>query len=594
MIVKMKKLGLLCVASEKDVTLEALRRVGVLHVTAVTPPEGKELEAARGRVARIERALGALTLLAKAGEKQEPAPEADPEQVVEKVSALLERRKDAAGELERIRMQRTKIEPLGDFDPASAAKLAENGIGLRVYRAAVKQAPVAPDGAVLQVLSRERSIFYFAVIGMGDGKLETPPGWEPIEIPDVSLKHIEKQLAARESEAAAIEAELAELGMNAGPVEGILKKTRQQQEFLTVSSGMGEAGEIVYLRGFCPERELERVRAAAAEHGWGLLIEDPDENDAVPTLISYPRWVKPVKAVLEMINVLPGYREIDISAAFLVFFSVFFGMIVGDAGYGLIFLVITLLARRKMPRAPAYPFVLFGILSACTIIWGSLTGNYFGISPTPAPLAPLKIGWLGDNTNVMKLCFLIGAIHLTLAHAWNALRMLNSPRAIAQAGWIFMTWTMFLAANYFVCGDTFPAWGAVMGGAGLVAIVLFMTPVKMLKQNFIHHAMLPLTVINNFVDVVSYVRLFAVGMASAQVAQSFNSMAMDMGAGRVWAIPLVALILLFGHGLNILLCGLGVLVHGVRLNTLEFSGHIGLEWAGLKYTPFKKEEDGIQ
>jgi len=158
-------------------------------------------------------------------------------------------------------------------------------------------------------------------------------------------------------------------------------------------------------------------------------------------------------------------------------------------------------------------------------------------------------------------------------------------------GWILMTWTMFFAATFFVCGDPFPMpLGMIMGGTGLALIVLFMTPVNRLKNEFIHHAMLPLTVISNFVDVVSYVRLFAVGMASVQVAQSFNTMSLQMAAGRVWAAPIVALILVGGHGLNILLSALSVLVHGIRLNTLEFSSHIGLQWAGLKYRPFSMGE----
>lgn len=581
-------------ASERKATLESLRRLGVLHVTAVKPPEGKELEIARGRLARIERALAALASF-EAEEDNDPRLSiADSEQIVEKVSALLERKKDLSGEVERLRHQQSKIEPLGDFDPASVARLAKSGVGVRFYRAAIKTPPSAPDGTILQILSRERGIFYFAIIGIHEEAKDAPPGWESIEIPDVSLKQAAELLAAKEHESESVEAELLALSRRRAHVARLLPEVRGNVDFLAVSSGMGEAGEIAYLRGFCPERDLDRVRESAGEHGWGLLIEDPDENDSVPTLLTHPRWVKPIRAVLEMINVLPGYREIDISAAFMVFFSIFFAMIVGDAGYGLLFLGLTIFARRKLPNAPGYPFVLFGILSVCTIAWGVLTGNYFGITPVPAPLKGLKIDWLGENTHVMKLCFLIGAIHLTLAHAWNAIRIINSPKAIAQVGWIFMTWTMFLAANYFVCGAAFPVWGMILGILGLIAIVLFMTPVKLLKKDFIHHAMLPLNIISNFVDVVSYVRLFAVGMASAQVAQSFNSMAMGLGFSRVWTVPIVALILIGGHGLNILLCALGVLVHGVRLNTLEFSGHLGLEWAGFKYAPFKTEENGAQ
>ena len=129
----------------------------------------------------------------------------------------------------------------------------------------------------------------------------------------------------------------------------------------------------------------------------------------------------------------------------------------------------------------------------------------------------------------------------------------------------------------------------VLGCIGLTLVVLFMTPVRRLKAEIINHAMLGLSVVSNFVDVVSYVRLFAVGMASVMVAQSFNSMALQLGIEKIWTIPFIALILFAGHALNIVLCALGILVHAVRLNTLEFSNHIGLQWAGIKYNPFRKK-----
>jgi len=96
--------------------------------------------------------------------------------------------------------------------------------------------------------------------------------------------------------------------------------------------------------------------------------------------------------------------------------------------------------------------------------------------------------------------------------------------------------------------------------------------------------------VGNFVDIVSYVRLFAVGSASFAVANAFNQMGMDMGWGSVWSGMGAALIILFGQVLNIMLCGMGVLVHGVRLNTLEFSGHLGMQWVGYRYEPFRKRK----
>ncbi len=120
-------------------------------------------------------------------------------------------------------------------------------------------------------------------------------------------------------------------------------------------------------------------------------------------------------------------------------------------------------------------------------------------------------------------------------------------------------------------------------------VIVFMTPFKRLKTEWAGHVMLPFDVIGNFVDVVSYVRLFAVGSASLAVSVAFNEIAIGKGISSVVSGLIAALILFAGHALNIILCIIGVLVHGVRLNTLEFSGHIGLEWSGFKYDPFARK-----
>jgi V/A-type H+/Na+-transporting ATPase subunit I len=134
----------------------------------------------------------------------------------------------------------------------------------------------------------------------------------------------------------------------------------------------------------------------------------------------------------------------------------------------------------------------------------------------------------------------------------------------------------------------FPPFMGYVFIAGVVLIALFMTPVKALKDEWFNHAMLPLNLVSNFVDVVSYIRLFAVGTASYAVANSFNTML--GGMFEHWYTAIFASLFLFlAHALNIVLSLMGVMVHGVRLNTLEFSGHVGMQWTGLAYDPFRRQ-----
>jgi V/A-type H+-transporting ATPase subunit I len=267
-------------------------------------------------------------------------------------------------------------------------------------------------------------------------------------------------------------------------------------------------------------------------------------------------------------------------------------MLVGDAGYGLLFLALTLTLRFAARKAPRDMIRLLLLLSVCTIAWGSLTGSWFGSSRLPALLDTARLPWLADDRNLMGLCFLIGSIHLTVAHLWSAVRTINRPVAIAQLGWIGMTWTMFLMARSLILDYPVPSFTLWMFLGSLAAIVLFMTPPGAIKHSWPDHVMLPLTVIGNFGDVVSYVRLFAVGSAGAAISQAFNEMALGNGIPTVWAGLSAALILFAAHTLNILLCALGVIVHGVRLNTLEFCSHMGIQWSGFKYRPFSRESAG--
>jgi V/A-type H+-transporting ATPase subunit I len=380
-------------------------------------------------------------------------------------------------------------------------------------------------------------------------------------------------------------------------VAALADEAADRIHYLEARTGMGSAEEVLYLQGFFPAEKEKLLRAEALVNGWAAMVRDVTPEDDPPTLLRNPKWVSPIQAVFRMIGVVPGYHEVDISALFLIFFSIFFAMLVGDAGYGALFVLLTVFGKIKFRKAPQEVFNLLLITGVCTIIWGVLTGSYFGLSNLPAPLRQLRLGWLtgpAADKNIMLLCFLLGTVHLTIAHAWNTIRIINTWQALAQIGWIGSTWTMFFTARSLVLGAPFPPVMLWVLTVSIVLIVLFMNPLQKLKSEWFNYVILPLNIVSNFVDVVSYVRLFAVGAASFALASAFNRMAMDVGFGSILSGLGASMILFFSHLLNILLSAMGVMVHGVRLNTLEFSGHIGVQWAGRKYNPFRKiSETGI-
>ena len=575
MIVKMSRVTILCTASAREETLTALQGLGVLHVQHLRLPGGEKLEEARVRLQHVRRALEVLPPAGTGAASGRSA-----EEVVEAIWAILRQRKTDEERLEDLQREKTRLQPFGSFDPGAIQQLEEQGIVIRLFQAQRGREPKLPDDAVRVVVSEDKHTVYFAVVARGD----IPVDAAELRLPEKSLAEIERELREVEDRLAESARKLAEFSSEREAVAHIVARAEERVEFLEAREGMLAGGPVAALQGFCPEGKLDSLRSAAAAHGWGLVVRDPDPDDRVPTLLRISWWSRPIQVLYDVLGILPGYDEVDISPVFLVFFSIFFGMLIGDAGYGLLFLAVTLALRRKM--SPAL-FGLLTITSGATVLWGAVTGTWFAAARLPAPLAGMKIGWLMDNNNLMELCFLIGTVHLTIAHGWRAWILRRSWQSLAHVGWVCCTWGMFFLARYLILQRAFPPAAAGVLGAGVVAIVLFMTPVAKLKTEWFGHAMLPLNVISNFGDVVSYVRLFAVGSATLAVGAAFNEMLLGLIKGPISGL-VAATILFAGHALNIGMAILSVMVHGVRLNALEFSQHMDITWKGFPYRPFAR------
>lgn len=598
MIVKMKKLTLLCTPAQQEQTLNTLRELKVVHVENVRAPEGAALDQARNHLTYVQRAQEVLGA----------HPEADPtgkdaDQLVDTVWELIHREKELKETLQSLEHEKTRITPFGEFDPREVQKLIDGGLFVKLYELPIKDTPETPEGVALTEISRGKNIIYVLAVSREDFSI---PAHEA-RLPDRSLsriqKHIEKNTKALEE----TETEFLEYAGDRTLVEQIAGDAADHVNFLEVQQGMGSEEAFIYMKGFYPADQENDILAAAQENGWGYQFEDVTDEDDAPTLLRNPKWVSPVKAVFDMIGVIPGYKELDVSALFMIFLSIFFAFLIGDAGYGLLFIGLTLFGKMKTKgNAGAQPGLnLLLLMSGFCVVFGALTGNYFGIpiEALPAPLRGLTNnymtgktgeGWNADlaANHIMFICFSIGTLHLTLAHGWNLIRKINSWAALTDLGWLCCTWSLFSVVLNMVLYIVLPGWVSAtqlpLLGLGIGLIVLSL----MLTKSYFGLVTLLLDVINNFVDIISYVRLYAVGAASLAIAQAFNGMAMDIGFSGLGSIG-AALILFAGHGLNIILGAMGVMVHGIRLNTLEFSGHAGVEWAGIHFNPFRKNTDNL-
>ena len=560
----MRHLDLICLKSEADATLERLRSMGVVHL-ALDTASGDGVAAAKGEAADAEKAV-MLILKARGDEEVDARPCS-----VEGVLALDEDRRTLKAEKDRLEREIRTYEAFGDFDPALAGKLRDKGLELRLYA----------DGS-------------FDILGEGAEKSEAR---QTVRWPEMRLGRMREKLARVENRIRIDDAKIA--GCDDAAIARRFPAIKDRVAFEQAKGLMSESGAVAVISGWIPvtkekallaevtQSEAEGLFERANAPGWGVLLRDPAEGETPPTLIEPPKMFRPVTALFEGLGIAPAYTESDVSVPFMCYFSLFFAMLVGDGGYGAIFLAATLAARKKLPRAW---FTLLTVFSSATIVWGLLSNTWFGAGlPFAAEWPTVK--WLGDPTynNMMFLCFTIGASHLVLARVWSGICMLNDRACLAQFGWAGIVFFMYLVTNAIVgIFSGVPQWAYWMFGVSLVLVFGFTLKGSELKSRGIELGMLPLNIMSALGDIISYVRLFAVGLASVKVAENFNDMAVGLDL-PIWlkAVPMV-LILLVGHGLNLAMAGLSILVHAVRLNTLEFSNHKGVSWAGYAFKAFKR------
>ncbi len=593
MIIPMKKVTLLCLASEKEASLRELRFLGAMHIVVDKLKDSDDRTEMQALLANVEKAVRCLE--ARAGNsKEEVEHQFQPEQLFEKVSHEMSKLSVVEQEIDSLYRMEEALNPWGDFSPEIIEELASGGVYVYCCEAphTIFDEYLKRQDVTIEKISSDKALTRFVILSRNELDAKDLPLAALPE--DKSLSQIKEQLAKAEKQLGMLEKELDSLACQEAVIKEYCSEVEERLEFLSARDSMADHEEIISIKGFIPEPRMDEVNEYAEKHGWALLIEKPAEEDQVPTLITLPKVFRMVQPLFEFLGISPGYREIDVSVGVLFFFTIFFGIIVGDAGYGSLFLLGTIAGmifiKNKSDKIKQ-TLRLTTVLSASTIVWGALSGNWFGID-VPG------IKFLTDpsvkNANVMLICFLIAVIQLSMGHIWQAIVHGKFRVFMGQLGWILLlAGNFFLTVGLLIKAGSFPSYMPYLLCSGIFLILCF--DVKWSDASTVIN--LPFTLINSFVDVLSYIRLFAVGLAGYNVAHSFNSIGgslINIPELSWYMLPLCILlggiIILFGQSLNIVLCLMGVLVHGVRLNTLEFSNHVGLTWAGIEFKPFKKKE----
>jgi V/A-type H+-transporting ATPase subunit I len=633
----MKKAAILTL--EKDITasLERLRALGVLHIEKKEVASA-ELEARLEEKARIEKAKQILMNFAPKKKEEVADGASDPGEIpadpAGAILSLAESRKQKEEEIAKNAREMARIAPWGDFDPETLADIEKTTGPLYLYELSDKTYGNLPEDARVIVLKKVKSRVFLVVPG-------TPLENEtPFAVPKESLGTLSARNEALSSEIADIGAGLTEKARLLPYLDTLLKEAERAVEYETAKAGREAVTAkdegvipISLLSGWIPEPLLGEVSQCAKEQGWALSVSDPGEGDRPPTLTKNNKAVEIIKPLFGFIGTVPGYSEYDISPSFLLFFSVFFAMIFGDAAYGVILLAATLagglLAKKKSGKFPDAA-KLFTLLASTTIIWGAVNGSWFAApyGSLPGVLQALVIpqfreggplflrffsGLMGlapgytpsdaAQWNVQFFCFSLGIVQLVYSHIKNIKRLVKGGStlvALSQAGWLIMMLGLYFLVLSMLLKVRQPGFTVPLILAGIIIYFIFANQtggnfLVNIGKSFANFLPTFLNAVGSFADIISYIRLFAVGLAGTKIAQSFNAMsgigAVSAGGPSVGTFILrlagAIFILAFGHGLNMMMNALSVIVHGVRLNLLEYAGnHLGMEWSGYAYKPF--------
>ncbi|MBP5436241.1 hypothetical protein J6Z39_10550 [bacterium] len=628
MISKMQKLLLVGPQKKKDEIIEKLQKAGVVEVM---PYKGREF-ATDGRLvttAKADTALSALKLAdkynaaaANANRKtnQLDFSAADAADKIIELDASLKKIRD---ELALLGSKMKTVEMLGNFSLSDIRSIEERGkIRIQIWESAKKSADEINFEDVLAVFKIYSDPAKEIFLTCAKDKVTLRKCSEIVLDEDQeSLKKAISGLTERRNET---ESAIFDIASKREDLYKNYLAELDKVSFNRAANGTVSEfdGRIFMLQAWCPKSELANLKKTFENECAAIIEIEPEKDETIPTLIDSKRAVDELGRDLVNIYDTPAYTDWDPSSWVFFSFALFFAMIVGDGGYGILLLVLMIVLKIKIkhPGASLRRFLNLSIvLTAATGLYGILTGGIFGWFPKSAEVPivtlfkqldfikdlPIKDG-KADTTNIMmQISILIGMVHICLSLILRGCRALKDERnfitPLINLTWIAAIWSFFFwyvfgnggSANFNSADPEALSQGGLLGIEISAGILVLLTIIKKITEGSRN----PITIliggvfglydgVQFFSDILSYIRIFALGLSGALLAQTFNNLAgqvLDLGAiGYVFA-PLIAIA---GHALNIALCLMGGVIHGLRLNFLEWYRWC-FDGSGRRFAPFR-------
>jgi V/A-type H+-transporting ATPase subunit I len=574
-IVPLVKVTLYGPAAEKDVVLDGLQRLGCLHLNDLHRGAAEAVDRAdHGSDAR--EALRYLRDSPMRRRALRHGEEVDSEAVVREVIEVRDRSKALAEEREQLQKRIVDLEPWGDFELPDWAQEGD----LRFWFYIVPHYRIERMAAVdlpWRMVGRDHRFAYVVVVA------DDPPTGMPVPptpLEPRSLSKLRQRLEQVEDEIEEIDYRRIGLTLYTNVLRTTLDEADDRAARQKAARQVLDQDDLFAVQGWAPEARAAALRQFGADHGLALTIEPPGPQDKPPTLLANPPALRGGEDLVTF-YMTPAYRMWDPSQIVLFAFAVFFAMIFADAGYGLLLGVI-LWAMWKRLGATASGRGLRGVmlmLVVFSIAYGVLTGSYFGVTPPAGSwLAALRLLDTNDQGLMMWLSVGIGVVHLACANLIAAWRLRHAPNALGALGWaaiILGGFSIGLGESYAHLTALTPVgWGGLVLGGLLVLLFSSERPFSLMPMQLLGRLVDGLKgatqLSKAFGDVLSYLRLFALGLASFKLAEVFNQLAATSFESRGLGVLLGVLILLMGHAINFAMGIMGGVVHSLRLNVIEF------------------------
>ncbi len=632
MITKMKKLTFLVYHKQYNDFLTRLQALGVVHVQPTqtgTVAPGAELEAKMTHTAHVAEVIKRLDAL-QSKEEAVPAPVATAtstsdaaEQLVTLADELEAQLTAVSQKLRALERDEAALAPWGDFDPERVRGLAELGYTMRFFTCNAKtfKAEWEEEYGAVEVAREKSNLYFVTVTPMGvTPELQA----EPVTLPAESLSTVRLQLAEAQAEEQQLLTRRLELAQNhLADLRALESHLRSSIAFDKVVLGTERAvdDKLMVLEGWIPAAKEDEVRTALNDESVYYEIREARPGDNVPILLRNNALTRLYEVLTKMYG-MPDYEEFDPTPIVAPFFSLFFAFCLGDAGYGLVLILLGFLLKKKLGPSMRGMMNLVITLGCVTTVVGALLGGFFGMSildlGLPEWLKPYLITGKIDGTGYdkqMVVALLIGVVHILVAMTVKAIcstvryGFMNS---LSAWGWLLLV-VGFVATGGLSFFELISAdltfWGFV-GIGSVAAIGIFL--LNDLHRNPLINIGAGLWDTYNMAtgllgDLLSYIRLYALCLAGGMLAGVFNMMGLMLRDGVAGAVDpdsalaglvavvawiLCGLVIVAGHSLNIALSCISSFVHPLRLTFVEYFKNVGYEGSGQSYDPFslKKEQ----